>query len=210
METEARYNVNTCERPGGLTITGRAVRYCGFPPNSRIIDVGCGSGVTIEFLRKKYRLDATGTDINNAGKNSHICSSPAEQLPYETAKADGIFMECSFSLFKDQSAALKECHRTLKSGGRLIVSDMYARGEAAMLTGRLGRIDKQETIENLITRHGFHIVLWEDYTHCLQTWWGQLIIDHGMQAFCSNTGCSPDAIKRIKFGYFLTIAFKAD
>jgi SAM-dependent methyltransferase len=209
VEPETRYYDLACERPGGLAITGRAVAYCGFPVGSRIIDVGCGSGLTVEFLRGEYELDATGVDVNTAGINRYLSKAPAEQLPFESASAEGIIMECSLSLFIDQITALKESHRVLKNGGRLIISDMYARGNAARLTGRLGRIDRRETIETLVTRNGFYIELWEDYTHLLQTWWGQMIIDPGMESFCKSTGCSPELLKRIKPGYFLMVVSRS-
>lgn len=209
MEPESGYIDRKCERPGGLTITQRAVAYCGFPPGSKIIDVGCGSGLTVEFLREKYGLEATGTDINPESHTSYFFTAPAEQLPFEPDSTDGIFMECSLSVFADQHAALKECHRLLKNRGRLIISDMFAQGEAARLTGRLGRIDHRETIETIVSSHGFDIELFEDFTYCLRSWWGQMIMDQGIELFCNSNGCSPESLKRIKPGYFLMIASKA-
>ena len=208
MEKESEYSNHTCERPGGLTITRRAVEFCGFLPGAKIIDVGCGSGLTVEFLREKYGFEATGIDINATGEKNHLHAAPAGQLPFEPDSADGVFMECSFSLFNDQDAALSECYRVLKPGGWLIVSDMYARGEAAWLTGRLGRIDKRETIESLVSSHGFTVKLWEDFSQCLMAWWGQMIMDQGMESFCNSSGCSPESLKRVKAGYFLMIASK--
>ena len=208
METDSEYSNQACERPGGLTITRRATEFCGFPPGARIIDVGCGSGLTVEFLREKCGLEATGIDINATGENSHLRAAQARQLPFEPDSADGVFMECSLSLFNDQEAALSECFRVLKPGGWLIVSDMYARGEAARLTGPLGRIERRETIENLVSSHGFTVKLWEDFSQYLMAWWGQMIMDQKMESFFNSSGCSPESLKRVKAGYFLMIASK--
>ena len=40
-------------RTGGLELTERALAWCEFPPHSRILDVGCGTGVTLEYFKKK-------------------------------------------------------------------------------------------------------------------------------------------------------------
>ena len=85
------------------------MEFCGFLPGAKIIDVGCGSGLTVEFLREKYGFEATGIDINATGENSYLRAAPAGQLPFEPDSADGVFMECSFSLFNDQDAVLSEC-----------------------------------------------------------------------------------------------------
>ena len=37
-------------RPGGLTLSERAIAYCKFPLRAKIIDVGCGYGATVEYL----------------------------------------------------------------------------------------------------------------------------------------------------------------
>lgn len=81
-------------------------------------------------------------------------------------------MECSLSVMDDQSVVLKECNRVLKDG-RLIVSDMYARGEPARLKGCLGRVDTKEDIISTIESNGFAVEYFEDFTHHLQTMWGK-------------------------------------
>ncbi|MCL5290189.1 MAG: SAM-dependent methyltransferase, partial [Firmicutes bacterium] len=35
-------------RPGGFTLTDKAVQYCGFKPGTTVLDLGCGTGATVE------------------------------------------------------------------------------------------------------------------------------------------------------------------
>ena len=117
-------------------------------------------------------------------------------------------MECSFSLMEDQEVVLTECHRVLKPDGRLIVSDMYAHGQPEKLSGCLGRMERKENIISILKSNGFSVELFEDYTHELQTMWGQMIFEQGAKSFYCSMGVDPATLKRIKCGYYLIIATK--
>ncbi len=49
-------------RPGGLALTETALSRCSFSPGARILDVGCGSGGTVEWLIRRHGLRAAGVD----------------------------------------------------------------------------------------------------------------------------------------------------
>ena len=51
-------------RPGGLHLTARAVDFCGFAPGDRILDAGCGYGVTGRYLSDEYGIRVVGIDIS--------------------------------------------------------------------------------------------------------------------------------------------------
>ncbi|MBN1381176.1 MAG: hypothetical protein JXA41_05845 [Deltaproteobacteria bacterium] len=48
--------------PGGYDLTRLAVDFCGLKAGSRLLDVGCKSRAGVEFLIKKFKLDAQGID----------------------------------------------------------------------------------------------------------------------------------------------------
>ena len=202
-------NANILNRPGDFIITDRAIDLCSFQSGARLLDIGCGSGATVNFLREKYKFEAFGIDIDLQNQQSNLIRASAEQIPFVTSSMDGVLMECSLSIMKDQVIVLNECSRVLKDNGKLIISDMYARGEPAHLNGCLGRVDLKENIIRIIESNGFIVELFEDYTHYLQTMWGQIIMDKGAQEFYCSLGVSPEVMKRIKCGYCLIVATKS-
>ena len=208
MEGRTLYKTCNPNRPGGMIITERALSFCKFPAGAKILDIGCGSGSTVTYLRESHNLDAVGIDIEVYGKHSYVIKAHAEQLPFPDASMDGVLMECSLSLMSNQPLVLNQCTRVLNSSGKLIVSDMYARGEAAKPDGRLGRIDKAETLVALIEASGYKVEFFEDFTHHLKTMWGQRIMNEGAQSFYCSLGVTPERLKSIKCGYCLIVASK--
>jgi SAM-dependent methyltransferase len=207
MET---INNESCliNRPGGFVITDRALSFCSFQMNSKILDLGCGSGATVNHIIQNYNLEAFGLDKYLNRYNPNIIKATAEKIPFSDASFEGVLMECSFSVVDNQEMVLKECCRVLKTNGYLIISDMYARGEAAHLNGCLGRVDTKEVIINILENNGFTINLFEDFSTHLQAMWGQIIFDKGAKSFYCEMGVNPDAMKRIKCGYYLIVARK--
>ncbi len=197
-------------RPGGFLITERAFNFCSFKARARILDLGCGNGDTVKYLIQNYGFEAYGLDNNPelVETSYNLIKSSAEEIPFPSASLDGVLMECSFSVMGNQTEVLKEARRVLKTDGRLIISDMYARGVPAKLKGCLGYID---TKENLITRiedNCFKQELFEDFSHHLQTMWGQMIFEEGEKSFYCNLGADTETLKRIRCGYCLIVAGK--
>ncbi|EET85860.1 hypothetical protein CcarbDRAFT_3692 [Clostridium carboxidivorans P7] len=49
-------------RPGGFTLTDKAVEFCKFSTEDFIMDLGCGMGATLNYLYEKYNIKAVGID----------------------------------------------------------------------------------------------------------------------------------------------------
>ncbi len=106
-------------RPGGLTLTERAVDLCNFSPNSTILDVGCGSAATLNHLAFVHNLSAIGLDSSSRLLNQARLANQAlllvrgggQRLPFPDESADGIFAECSLSVMDDPGRALDEFRR---------------------------------------------------------------------------------------------------
>ncbi|MGB6067225.1 MAG: DVU_1556 family methyltransferase [Desulfomonilaceae bacterium] len=219
-------------RPGGLGLTERALTWCDFPPNCKILDVGCGSGVTLNRLIVRHGFSAIGIDASSHLLDQAHSNNPAlvvvraagENLPFPDECADGVFAECSLSVMYDPGRALDEFRRVLRIGGKLILSDVYARNPenipqlACVPTGCClrGAISRAELFERL-TRRDFRIDLWEDHTDLLTQFSVQLIFSYGsMSQFWLKAGSNsvdPEQMKRTiaeaKPGYFLLIAQKS-
>ncbi|MFZ4523101.1 MAG: DVU_1556 family methyltransferase [Bacteroidales bacterium] len=197
-------------RPGGFILTSRAAELGSFGMGSRILDIGCGSGETVRYLRSECGIEAFGIDKNldQSSGESYLIMGHAEDLPFPDGYMDGILTECSFSLFEDQEKSLKECFRILKPDGRLIISDLYALSEPAQLGGCLGKVDSKEFLMSLLHDNGFKVEIFEDQSHHLKTLFGQMIMDEGVSKFLQRLGQSPDIMKRVRCGYYLCSAIK--
>lgn len=203
-------------RPGGFNITERAIKFCNLKEDSKIVDIGCGTGATVYYISEKYGYNICGLDkdeksINTAksfGKSKLFHLGDAKNLPFETSSLDALLFECSFSKMDEPKLVLEEGKRVLKNNGYLIMSDFYARKKAAKLQGLLGRLDKKEDIINQIEEHNFTIKLFEDYSDYMVNMWGQMIFEQGLDKICKNIGADTEELKEIKSGYFLLIAQK--
>lgn len=126
-------------RPGGLDLTRRALSLCAFTPGQHTLDIGCGSGATVRLMRQEFQLEAYGIDPSAAMIARGTAEDPAStvtlgdamDLPYADGLFDGAIMECALSITSDPRRVLEEANRVLKSGGRLILTDMYLLDEHA-------------------------------------------------------------------------------
>ncbi|HPO03947.1 MAG TPA: methyltransferase domain-containing protein [Bacillota bacterium] len=120
-------------RPGGLSVTRRAMELCDFKKGAKILDVGCGYGATVELLHSDYGAEAVGidlsTDLLEKGKSRNpelnLIFGDGEMLNFSSLTFDGIFIECALSLMDNITEALHEAYCVLKKGGKLIISDFY-------------------------------------------------------------------------------------
>jgi arsenite methyltransferase len=219
-------------RPGGVALTERALSLCAFAPGSRLLDVGCGTGATVEYLIGQHGFLAAGVDTSlpmlahGRAKNPllPLVRADGESLPFFDGEWDGVLAECSLSLTRDPDAALQECRRVLRRAGKLILSDVYVRNVLAIpelralslhscLTGALSHDELMGKLRN----GGFAVLAWEDHSPALKHFAAQLILSQGsaQSLWCSLMGADPldgsrieQAVSSAKFGYFLAVAEK--
>jgi len=217
-------------RPGGFRLTDRGISLGGFSPGARILDVGCGTGASVEYLRRKYRFSALGIDMSGSlfRKTGEADTIPplavarAEALPFTDCCCDGVLCECVLSLVKEPKRAVEEFSRVLRSGGFLILSDIYDRTgcnafpcSPATSSGCPSTLRSRPFIEALLEDSGFVLLAWEDHTRYLKELVAQLILSNGspleFHDLCClfDSGCagSPD-LRRTRPGYFLLVAQK--
>ena len=206
-------------RPGGLELTRRILDCCGFPCGARVIDVGCGSGVTVEYLRDRLGLDAVGVDVCEAavqeGKARCAClplvHGAAEELPFPDGSAAGVLAECSLSTMQEPGKVLREVFRVLAAGGKLGMTDIYLRR-----TGELADAGNCGELMELLGGAGFRTLLWEDHSSCVKEFVARFILANGSQEELwrclseKNRQMLPyrSAAKEEKWGYFLLVAEK--
>ena len=159
----------------------------------------------MRHLTRNYGLEVQGVDQAPV-QGSGLATARGEALPFREGAMDGVLLECSLSVMDDPDRVLQECRRVLKPGGRLVLSDVYARGEEAHLQGCLGRVEQRATILARVARHGFELQGFEDFSGHLQALWGQRIFEKGTAGFCAELGTDKARLKAVACGYCLVIA----
>jgi ubiquinone/menaquinone biosynthesis C-methylase UbiE len=103
----------------------------------QIVDIGCGTGVFLELLKKNYpSISAIGIDPDeqalsiaskrlNKYQNIKLIKSFAEALPLADESMDIVFSTLAFHHMPDdiKLKAIGEIYRVLKIGGQLIIVD---------------------------------------------------------------------------------------
>lgn len=192
-------------RPGGLSITERALELIMLKSGGRVLDIGCGGGATVSLLRKRG-FDAYGVDIAlTPDSPPELIHADAASLPFPDSSMDAVFFECSLSKTDHPDAAIREASRVLKPDGKLSVSDLFTHGEARCFEGLLGRLEPWPVIAHSIESTGFRLRVFEEHGDALSTFWGQLVFDYGLKE-ASNLLCGGvDALKASDNSYFLAV-----
>lgn len=216
-------------RPGGLSVLEEALERYPFKRGSRVLDVGCGMGASVAWLRSRCGLHVTGVDLSRAllseGSKKVPClplaQARAEQLPVADACCHGLICECVLSLVSDSERVLSEFHRALMPGGLLIMSDIYRRnpldsGQTLPCGSCFSGASDRKRVLRWLTDTGFSLRLWEDHSHLLRELAAKLIFMHGsMTAFWeqfagANEGQQMEqAVRAMRPGYYLIVAEKA-
>jgi SAM-dependent methyltransferase len=207
-------------RPGGSELTLRAVQCADFAAGERVLDLGCGVGVATQLLHRHgctaLGLDVARQRLAQARRNEPalaMITGDARRLPFADDSLDGILAECSLSLIGYTAEMLAECRRVLRPGGRLAVTDLFARAEDVEppnLPGCLGSMASRGTILAAMGDAGLGVQRWEDHSDLLKSFVAQLIFSgRGTEALWTRDGSAyTTALRACRPGYFLLIATK--
>ena len=202
-------------------------------PGARVLDVGCGFGHTVRLLAGEFGCPATGVDvaawrITRAAEltgdlpDVTLRQADCENLPFADRSFDHVLVTECLSYVADPEAALAECLRVLKPGGRMVVSDFWigATGDRPALAEVTGGISLTDlpTWRARIARAGGAVLAEQDWTHHQRATYAALKKafagghgDHDSgQAAMRNMDVRIDQIDRGGFGYATHVIARAE
>lgn len=99
----------------------------------KILDVGCGNGNLFTLLPDgKFELFGVDFSENMIGEAKKKCGqkadfsvADAEDLPFDNDTFDIIVCNASFHHYVHPDTVLKEMHRVLRYGGKVLIGDPY-------------------------------------------------------------------------------------
>jgi len=162
--------------------------FCGWlnlAANAHVLEIASGSGGPALYLAKKFKVRITGLDINEEGiqtANGQALDAKIadakfqladvnQRLPLDDNTFDSVMCIDSMNHFRDRLSVLREWHRVLKAGRRILFTD------PVVLTGPVSNeeLARRSNIgffifiplgitENLIREAGFQLIRCEDAT----------------------------------------------
>ena len=123
--------------PGGFALTQSILKDIKIKPSDHILDIGCGTGQTANFLVNKFSCNVTAIDnhalmVEKAKERfKHhdslitVLQDDAQNLIFQDDSFEFIIAE-SVIAFTDISKTLNELFRVLKKGGSLFMIEMTA------------------------------------------------------------------------------------
>ncbi|WP_169727826.1 DVU_1556 family methyltransferase [Desulfovibrio inopinatus] len=201
--------------PGGLKQTELAATKAGFSADDIVLDLGCGKGSSLRYLRETMNVEAFGVEPSG-GLASHaqpyVAVAQASHLPFGDETLDGVLAECVLSLVEQRDRALSDILRVLRPGGRLVMSDVILKAERdRMLDSAKGCIRGAMPLDHIVNglQHvGFRVLLAEDHSRLLADFAAHLIFAGVSLTTFFPVECGQHT--NAKVGYGLVVAEKSE
>ncbi len=142
-----------------------------FPKPCTVLDVGTADGLLLRSFMERYTLDrCIGIDIRfnylEVAKENvlYVVQADGRRLPFCADSVDISISTAVFKHIRGLESFLKECHRVLKPGGMLVVTDPTPLGiHLGLLLGHFSKksivqILSLKDTQQMLTQGGFIVV----------------------------------------------------
>lgn len=106
-------------------ITRRALELLGLQYNARLLDLGCGTGISTSVLEEAHRV--VGIDVSMhmvrkaQEKGLSVMQAEALMLPFKNEIFNAILSISALQWVSDHKSLVKELARVLKPKGKLVI-----------------------------------------------------------------------------------------
>ncbi|HEY5624373.1 MAG TPA: class I SAM-dependent methyltransferase, partial [Gammaproteobacteria bacterium] len=182
--------------PGGRNASVALLRELDPQPGQRILEIGCGTAGTLTRVCRRAPVHAVGLDlllemlaqarrrVEAAGIADRVTllKGAASQIPCDDDSFDSVYCESVLGFQKTPvlRSALREIHRVLKPGGRLIANDaIWKPGVDAELAARINEACEKDFGLMQATESPWHLEDWlrEFEVHGFQVDSSELLAD---------------------------------
>jgi ubiquinone/menaquinone biosynthesis C-methylase UbiE len=170
-------NVDLFEPPLPKGVPARleaTVKAGGLQPREKVLDVGTGTGILINYILKYRPSEIHACDLAENMLERvkekfprvivHLCD--IKDLPLPDDSLDVVFINGCYSNILDKSKSLTNIHRLLRKEGRLVISHPLGRSFIAELKRRtpfhLDLLPDEKEANDFFGIHGFEIVKFTD------------------------------------------------
>ena len=180
---------------GGLKTTRDQAERLTLDPNSRVLDLGCGTGGPARYLASNYGCHVEGIDLTpelvetgqiltercGLSELINLQIGNALDLPFPDESFDVVWCQNVTMNIENKMGFLSGAYRVLKSGGQftstefstgpggdMIFPVMWAYGPS------LNFIDSEAEMRAQFSEAGFEIIEWTNYTGEVIAWLKQL------------------------------------
>ena len=170
---------------GGEATTAEFCAEMGLEAGMKILDVGAGIGGSAFFMAKAFGVTVEGVDLSSnmvdiarenlckmsedVQKNVSFRVEDATSMEYPENYYDIVYSRDTILHIADKKSLFQNFFKTLKPGGRVVITD-YCRGDLA----KLGKDDYGQDFKDYVAERGYHLLTVDQY--------GQVLADAGFSS----------------------------
>jgi ubiquinone/menaquinone biosynthesis C-methylase UbiE len=141
-----------------LELLKHIVSKLGVEPGMDILDLGCGTGILFDILRRIVGPEGTVTGVdfsmqmaltahrNFPFANVNVVDADVTALPFADSAFDMGIAFSAFPHFSDKRRAVGEIHRVLRNGARFFIIHLSSSRELSDMHRRIGGVVKHDVI----------------------------------------------------------------